>query len=288
MYVINKVINNKIAQIIKVLRKNKLIECFDNVVANKVENIKESNILKSYKLFNKPHEVFKWGNQYYSKWVKSLTKEEFQIIQYYTGCSAGGTNTYLREKYKKQNDYYNDYIEDFVMKLNNALHRISVNENLITFRYMNYDNFCDYIAVNGYENKLIGSILKDNSFISTTLLYEKESAQREEDQTVLLMIKVPQGTKGTFIGNISNIKCEYELLICNEYFLMIDRVLYFQGCNIILLCNLIHDSEVLPSKDRKLFVTLSLCDIFFKVKILLKIIVTVLLLIILHYVFRFI
>lgn len=238
MYPIGKGYNKKMAVVLSTLRRYKIINRFDKVIAKKVQSIQKSNLSTTYKIFEDKHEALNWGMQYFRNWGNNLTKDEYEAIQNYTGCSAGGVNTNLRNLYKRNKIVVNDYVDKLVTNINKAFRKTSIPENIITFRWMDYDAFLEYSDSYSILAKLEGKTLKDNSFISSTMICQELAGYRQEDQIVLLLIKVPKGTLGAFIGGISLNTFELEVLISNNYSLKIEKNLYFHGCNLILLCDL--------------------------------------------------
>lgn len=115
---------------------------------------------------------------------------------------------------------------------------------------MNIQSFCDWTEEclwRAFNNKyLFGKELHDKAYMSTSLMnttlensLETPSTILDDKKCVLLILRIPAGTKGAFVADISGVTCEYEFLMARGQTIKIIKVLYEAGENAIILCDVL-------------------------------------------------
>ncbi|WHY57168.1 ADP-ribosyltransferase [Peribacillus simplex] len=154
-------------------------------------------------------EAHEWGNKNYANWLKSLTESERKAIIKYTGIDYQYINNYLRGIDDSLHGINMQVIDD----IKSGLSKATVPHNMQVYRGTDFRPFEDIFSINKYGNidveSLIGKTIKDEGFISTAIVKESSFDYKE----VLWTINIPQGAKAAYVGDISNVPDEAELLL---------------------------------------------------------------------------
>ncbi|MGM1033890.1 MAG: ADP-ribosyltransferase [Bacillota bacterium] len=154
-------------------------------------------------------EAHEWGNKNYTNWLKSLTESERKAIIKYTGIDYQYINNYLRGIDDSLHGIDMQVIDD----IKSGLSKATVPHNMQVYRGTDFRPFEGIFSINKYGNidveSLIGKTIKDEGFISTAIVKESSFDYKE----VLWTINIPQGAKAAYVGDISNVPDEAELLL---------------------------------------------------------------------------
>jgi predicted ribonuclease toxin of YeeF-YezG toxin-antitoxin module len=154
-------------------------------------------------------EAHEWGNKNYANWLKSLTESERKAIIKYTGIDYQYINNYLRGIDDSLHGIDMQVIDD----IKSGLSKATVPHNMQVYRGTDFRPFEGIFSINKYGNidveSLIGKTIKDEGFISTAIVKESSFDYKE----VLWTINIPQGAKAAYVGDISNVPDEAELLL---------------------------------------------------------------------------
>ncbi|MEK4009636.1 ADP-ribosyltransferase, partial [Peribacillus sp. FSL M8-0224] len=154
-------------------------------------------------------EAHEWGNKNYTNWLKSLTESERKAIIKYTGIDYQYINNYLRGIDDSLHGIDMQVIDD----IKSGLSKATVPHNMQVYRGTDFIPFEGIFSINKYGNidveSLIGKTIKDEGFISTAIVKESSFDYKE----VLWTINIPQGAKAAYVGDISNVPDEAELLL---------------------------------------------------------------------------
>lgn len=187
-----------------------------------------------YKKFHLHKSAITWTEKYKSFFPSDNDndKEFLNAINYYTGSANPIFNNYLRYNTELTP---NNFIYPYVIKMINKLPTYHIPDNIIVYRYINKGLLKAMCP--SYPPKS-GMIIQDNGFMSTTLIRESVKSYRNgRNQNILLVISVPSGTKGTYVGFLKNTLSEYEVILAPNTKLHIDYKtpfsnLYFE-CTVI-------------------------------------------------------
>ncbi|WP_458353532.1 ADP-ribosyltransferase [Peribacillus frigoritolerans] len=154
-------------------------------------------------------EAHEWGNKNYTNWLKSLTESERKAIIKYTGIDYQYINNYLRGIDDSLHGVDMQVIDD----IKSGLSKATVPHDMQVYRGTDFRPFEGIFSINKYGNidveSLIGKTIKDEGFISTAIVKESSFDYKE----VLWTINIPQGAKAAYVGDISNVPDEAELLL---------------------------------------------------------------------------
>ena len=171
---------------------------------------------KKYKLLTTESECelfFRRDIEYWENLKNSSNPLGYVGMKSYTGSDFDFMNPYLREK----SDQLSKELKENVTALVSALDKIEISDDLILFRGTNN---LDYILKKyGFEagatkeniSQICGGtkIISDNAFLSTTPVFGKGFTNKK----VVEVVRVPAGTKGSFLGKHSTYDNECELLL---------------------------------------------------------------------------
>lgn len=179
--------------------ENRLFEKFAKNEINKF--IKNDFNLEGYRFFSDIKDIEDWGSKY-SNYYQNLIKlrksalaskeqlEELNYLDKYCGYNSIYINDHLREK--KENEYFNEGI----LKMDTYINKFILKENIIVVRRMP-NKFLD----KKYKKN---SLFIENGFLSTSLnLLHRLNINceyRPLQNETLLIIKVPKGIRGIYIG----------------------------------------------------------------------------------------
>ena len=171
---------------------------------------------KKYKLLTTESECelfFRRDIEYWENLKNSSNPLGYVGMKSYTGDDFNLMNPYLREK----SDQLSKELKENVTALASALDKTEISDDLILFRGIN--NLDRMLKEYGFEagatkeniSQICGGtkIISDNAFLSTTPVFGKGFTHKK----VVEVIRVPAGTKGSFIGKHSANPNECELLL---------------------------------------------------------------------------
>lgn len=142
----------------------------------------------------------KWGKETYKSWEKSLTAEEKEAVTTYTGSWATDVNAKLRTS-----GDVSSWDKSSVANLDKALAKGSLPEDLIVHRGMSYSKLTDAMESGALTP---GSILHDKGYGSSSV-----HSDRAFTGNVRLRVRVPAGSPGAYVENLSSHKSELEFLL---------------------------------------------------------------------------
>ncbi|MBC6310983.1 ADP-ribosyltransferase [Listeria sp. FSL L7-1582] len=154
-------------------------------------------------------DAHRWGDTHFSEWLDSLSSAEKSAIQQYTGSDYRKINSYLRGI----SDSLDDIEPSVIDNIKSGLGKSSVPHDVQVYRGTDMRPFEDIIEIGkdgsfNYDS-LIGKTIKDDGFVSTAIVQESSF----DFFDVAWEINVPKGAEGAYIGNISNVPSEAELLL---------------------------------------------------------------------------
>lgn len=240
--ILRKGYNDVVLKSISNLRKRNIIKSFEEIVLKYISRLRKDSSNNTFIMFSSYEEALKWGKDNYSTWTCSLSKEEYENIQDFTGNVYKIINRYLRGTLSEcfEQPFYRK-CENRISLIDNAINKTFVTNNIIVYRWMEFTAFCQLTKC--WSGKVqIGDILRDNAYLSTSLLYDKIPStidDREDSKLVLLIIRIPKGAKGAFIAEISVVGAECEFLLGRGQNLKVSKVIYNKGNNVILLCDVL-------------------------------------------------
>lgn len=191
-----------------------------------------------YKEFHTTDSADTWiqENQHHFPSDADEDKLFLQALDYYTASGNPIFNDHLRQHKTIEKD---NYFYPYIVQMTKKLPTYQIPDNIVVYRYINkglLKAMCD-----SYPPKR-GSILQDKGFMSTTLIRSSiANLKIEKRLNVLLVISLPQGTKGTYIGLLPDSLPEYEILLAPNTKLHVDDKLPF--CNNCFWCTAISEIQ---------------------------------------------
>lgn len=143
-----------------------------------------------------------WAKSVFRNWKNALNASELEAITKYTGSAYGNINAVLRGYDSTFIGNNAKYAED----LANALNKSSIPENIRLYRGTSKDMLG--ALKNTPVDELVGKGISDKGFLSTSLIPEGQFSGN-----LVLKIDAPSGTKGAFIGDLSVLPTEVEVLL---------------------------------------------------------------------------
>lgn len=181
---------------------------------------------KLYKEFHTTEEADAWVEKYKSCFPSDSDDDKIflQAIDYYTASGNPIFNNHLRRYRPMEKDnYFYPYVSQMIKKLPTY----QIPDNITVYRYINKQLLKDMCE--SYPPKR-GSILLDKGFMSTTLIRNSIFNLRlEKKLNVLLIISIPKGTNGTYVGLLHDTLPEYEIILAPNTKLRIDRKSLFNN-----------------------------------------------------------
>lgn len=192
----------------------------------------------------------KWGEEKYKDWEeKKITKEEKEVVQYYTGSGADAINEYLKategKLVEKQEDLPEGYtlsdakkLNEKITKLEGALEKASTPETLSVYKRVSEQQFdmdagdlrpngpnggLDLAKVQQLQNDFQGKTFEPLKFMSTSLSKDPDKSFGPQRYAILLHIKLPKGTAAAYIGDLSKYSEQIELLVQRGYTYKYDK-----------------------------------------------------------------
>lgn len=210
---------------------------FDEAVEKYLVKLRSDSLYNDFRIFSREDDALEWGLEHYGKWKSNLSSEEVYCIEGYAGNVYFPINNYLRRGSK---DYNNQSLEKEVMHIDNALKRTEIAQNIIVFRWLSYEGFCELL---NYKEIFVGDVLEEKAYLSTSLICDKDIANpHDENETlVLLIIRVPEGLSGAFIADVSLYMStwELEILLSRGQKLRIAEIIYYKKDGKIILCDIV-------------------------------------------------
>ncbi|CAH0178236.1 ADP-ribosyltransferase [Peribacillus simplex] len=190
-----------------------------NMVGLETDSVKVKELVQKFSVrggaseatptFSNIPEAHEWGNKNYTNWLKSLTESERKAIIKYTGIDYQYINNFLRGIDDSLHGLDMQVIDD----IKSGLSKASVPHDMQVYRGTDFRPFEGIFSINKYGEidveSLIGKTIKDEGFISTAIVKESSFDYKE----VLWTINIPQGAKAAYVGDISNVPDEAELLL---------------------------------------------------------------------------
>lgn len=172
---------------------------------NNILNNPEYSLIKEIdKSVSLKNDLRMWGKQNFRKWQTGLLPIEKKAIKSYTEDNEM-LNLILRKEIKSvyaQPLYYQ------IDLITSALKRSEVPESFLAFRGTSKSALGKYAHLKPEE--LIGKTFEEKGFMSTSLFPREEFIDLESG--LHMTIKVPQGTKGAYLGSLSEFPLEGEIL----------------------------------------------------------------------------
>lgn len=181
----------------------------------------------TYSQFNNPSEVISWANQFKSCFPSDSDsdKEFISAINYYTSDANVPINRFLRCKHKdsiKASLIHNTY-KQMVSKLPTY----QIPDNVVVFRYISHQLLKEMCPSFPPKKDMI---ISDKGFMSTTLLRSYLfDFRKARNLDILLVISIPKGTRGTYVGLLQDSLHEYEIILVPDTHLRIDSKFPFSS-----------------------------------------------------------
>jgi hypothetical protein len=152
----------------------------------------------------------------------------FEILEWYAGYYSIVINEFLRG-----NKSFAD--TEKISVIERLINKFRIRNNIIVVRIIRNDFLCD-LHTDRKINR--NTILKDKSFLSTSLFLKYKHGLKIVKNAIILLIKVPAGTNALYIEKLSNRK-EYELILQRETMLKVERIKKCHN-NTVLLTRIIN------------------------------------------------
>ncbi len=190
--------------------EKKTVQFFENLNLNGGSKKPLSNL----------EEAHEWGSKHFDSWVESLTESERSAIRQYTGDDYRKINNYLRGIA----DFLNDVESSVIDNIKSGLNKASVPYDIQVYRGTDLKPFKNLYKIDDegkiVVDSLVGKTVKDNGFVSTAMV--KESSF--DHMNVSWEINVPKEANADYVGKISYIPTEAELLFNSEQEMVIKSV----------------------------------------------------------------
>ena len=164
----------------------------------------------------------------YTLWLKNLTSEEYVALFEYIDHAYLNINSVLRGREE-------NYIEDnknHAKFLHQALSKAKIHQDITVYRGVSKSTLGKYRDLD--SKQLVGKVIHDPGFMSTSL-----SSDSIPNNSISLIIKVPKGSSGAYIGNISRFNTENEVLLNKGQRLVITTVIDDDKNNTKLICEIV-------------------------------------------------
>ena len=188
-----------------------------------------------YTKFKISDEVDLWYEKYKSDFPSGndSDKDFLEAINIYTGSANVLVNNALRHDITILDG---DYMQPIFQKMIDKLPTYYIPDNIIVYRYISKGLLKE--MCHSYPPKT-GMVIHDKGFLSTTLIRESVNSYRSgRKQNILLVISVPSGTKGTYVGHLKDVLSEYEVILAPNTQLRIDYKIPF--CNRYFECTIVN------------------------------------------------
>lgn len=194
---------------------------------------------RNYKVFSLEKKMMEWGEKYYpSTRYNSLENKEIKdFLNYYTGNADRLINGALRNTQNFDELFsYGLFTNETYIRVLEEIENASIPENIIVYRKIGkylFDNMLEWSKINHIRK---GCIIFDKGFLSTSLSYRAARSIHHLGKDIMATIYVPKGTKGIYLGNLTNLN-EYEMLFLPETKL---KVLSFNRIFHSIICMIIN------------------------------------------------
>gem|GEM_PF-5838620 len=188
-----------------------------------------------YTQFNNPNDVTAWANQFKSSDSDS-DKEFISAINYYTSNANVPINRFLR--YNHTDSIEPTLIHNIYTQMTSKLPTYQIPDNVVVFRYTSHQLLKEMCPSFPPKKDML---ISDKGFMSTTLLRSylfDFRKTRNNKLDILLVISIPKGTRGTYVGLLQDSLLEYEIILAPDTHLRIDSKLPFS--NRCLWCTVIN------------------------------------------------
>ena len=156
-----------------------------------------------------------WAQEHYEGWEDDLERHERYAISDYTNSKYADINRALRYDDAELLDIWRGHIDS----IESALSKANTPEDIVTYRASRAMKTATGQRM-GLEDtkKLVGSIINDKGFMSTSLDMDEALAGfagkvKTGQPPVLYKISVPAGTPGAAVRNLSAMEFEEEFLL---------------------------------------------------------------------------
>lgn len=189
----------------------------------------------TYTKFRSPQDVATWYNNY-ELYFPSDNDEDTDFLyalNIYTASANTPINSHLR--YNSPIDS-SDYLYPYFTSMITKLPTYCIPDNIIVYRYISKGQLKEMCP--SYPPKK-NMIMQDKGFMSTTLIKKSiDSFRKHNSLSILLVISVPVGTKGTYVGNLKDMLTEYEVILAPNTKLHIDKKIPF--INSYIWCSVVN------------------------------------------------
>ena len=137
-----------------------------------------------------------------AEWIKLLLPEEIRALEKYTlnWGDTRETNFFMRLNAMLRGDLRkDDVLLYYANHISNAISKFDLKHDIICYRSLKTDI---------YNDKKVGDYITEKQFISTTVV-----KSRALNYPFLATIKVPEGSNGAYIENISHLPNQREFLL---------------------------------------------------------------------------
>lgn len=172
-----------------------------------------------YTKFRSPNDVDLWYENHKSAFPSDndTDKAFSKAIYYYTASANTLVNRALRYD---MSILEGDYMQSIFQRMIDKLPTYQIPDNIIVYRYISKGLLKAMCP--SYPPKK-GMIMEDKGFMSTTLIRESVNSYRDgRNQNILLVISIPIGTKGAYVGHLKSTLPEYEVILAPNTKLRID------------------------------------------------------------------
>lgn len=186
-----------------------------------------------YTKFKISDEVDLWYEKYKSYFPSDndSDKDFLEALNMYTGLGNHIFNNHLR-----YNIELDPFYQKYFTKMFDKLPTYHIPDNIIVYRYISKGLLKTMCPT--YPPKT-GMIIHDKGFMSTTLIRKSVNSYRSgRKQNILLVISVPSGTKGIYVGHLKDVLSEYEVILAPNTQLHIDHKIPF--CNQYFECTVVN------------------------------------------------
>lgn len=158
-----------------------------------------------YKTFQSPDEVQIWvKNNYTQEELNSLDvmQNMDSTLFYYKGADYRIINEYVRKHNEDQQSQFD------INGMQALLMSKTICEDITVFRFVNIKEFFMLL-----KNTCLGKCYTYPHFMSTTLLKKQYSMSEKRKHRIAIKIRIPKGTKGTYLPEVNPEAPEYEVLL---------------------------------------------------------------------------
>lgn len=176
-------------------------------VTSSVKMLKLGQIPTTYSVFNDKgiQALQMQSNAVYDE-IPSTHKK---ILNDYTTGGYDNVNAFLNGKYKPEG-INKVFIDREIETIDEAMSKFDLKDNIVTYRGTNKKYYDKYNVGDTFTEKVYYSTsLKENN--AKEFLSKHKSV--DNDNSMLVEIRVPKGTKSLYVGENGNFKQEYELLL---------------------------------------------------------------------------